>query len=130
MAQAGDAPLSPLTPRRGLRATRAVNDGNGFVFIDHTGAICPSGFLPMPRGNVRAGELVNVYRNDALFLQLRDPDALHGRCGRCEFRAICGGSRSRAFAQTGSALATDPLCAYEPDASVAEASPLTSVHVV
>jgi radical SAM protein len=130
IAQAGDAPLSPLTPRRGLRATRAVNDGNGFVFIDHTGAICPSGFLPMPRGNVRQGQLVDVYRNDAVFLQLRDPDALEGRCGRCEFRAICGGSRSRAFAQTGNALATDPLCAYEPETSVSQQNPHTGLHVV
>ena len=35
--------------RRQLRAPRAVNDGNGFVFVDHLGNICPSGFLPMQR---------------------------------------------------------------------------------
>ena len=28
------------------RARRAVTDGNGFLFIDHLGTICPSGFLP------------------------------------------------------------------------------------
>jgi radical SAM protein len=114
IAQAGEAPLSPAMPRRGLRATRAVNDGNGFVFIDHTGAICPSGFLPMPRGNVRQGELVTVYRHDEVFVRLRDANALEGRCGECEFREICGGSRSRAYAQTGNAFATDPLCSYQP----------------
>jgi radical SAM protein len=109
------AAVQPVLGRgRGLRATRAVNDGNGFVFIDHTGAICPSGFLPMRRGNVRNGELVSVYRGDEVFLQLRNPDALEGRCGICEFREVCGGSRSRAFALTGNALATDPLCAYIP----------------
>jgi radical SAM protein len=101
-----------------LRAPRAVNDGNGFVFIDHIGQICPSGFLPMPRGNVRDGLLVDVYRNDELFVRLRDADALSGRCGRCEFRTICGGSRSRAFAATGDAFATDPLCVYEPATSL------------
>lgn len=99
-----------------LRAPRSVTDGNGFVFVDHVGAICPSGFLPLSRGNVRAQSLVDIYRDDPLFRQLRDPDALEGKCGRCEFRAVCGGSRARAFAATGSPLASDPLCTYEPRA--------------
>jgi radical SAM protein len=102
--------------RRQLRAPRAVNDGNGFLFVDHLGNVCPSGFLPMPRGNARDGRLVDVYRHDPVFRQLRDPDALGGRCGRCELRAVCGGSRSRAFASTGDAFAEDPLCAYDPPA--------------
>lgn len=98
-----------LGPRQ-LRAPRAVNDGNGFVFVDHVGQICPSGFLPMPRGNVREGRLVRTYRDDELFRQLRDPDALQDHCGACAFRTECGGSRSRAFAATGNPLAGDPLC--------------------
>jgi radical SAM protein len=111
IAERGAAPLRPATPRRGLRATRAVNDGNGFVFIDHTGAICPSGFLPMPRGNVRTEQLADVYRHDEVFRRLRDPNALEGPCGTCEFRDLCGGSRSRAYAVSGDAFASDPLCA-------------------
>lgn len=97
-----------------LRAPRSVNDGNGFVFVDHVGNICPSGFLPMVCGNVRRDRLVDRYRHDPVFVRLRDPDALGGRCGRCRFRAVCGGSRSRAFAATGDAFGEDPLCAYEP----------------
>jgi radical SAM protein len=102
--------------RRQLRAPRSVGDGNGFVFIDHLGNICPSGFLPAPRGNVRTAQLGDVYRSDEMFVRLRNADALLGKCGRCEFRAICGGSRSRAFAATGAVMASDPLCAYEPEA--------------
>jgi AdoMet-dependent heme synthase len=56
--------LGPALGRRQLRAPRAVNDGNGFVFVDHLGDICPSGFLPMQRGNVRQGLLVEAYRHD------------------------------------------------------------------
>ena len=100
--------------RRQLRAPRGVNDGNGFLFIDHLGNICPSGFLPMQRGNVRTTNLAAVYRTDEVFSRLRNTDALMGKCGRCEFREICGGSRSRAFAATGAVMASDPLCAYEP----------------
>lgn len=107
-------PTQAVERRRQLRAPRSVNDGNGFVFIDHIGNICPSGFLPVQRGNVRTTQLAEVYRTDEVFQRLRDEDALMGKCGRCRFRAICGGSRSRAFAATGAVMASDPLCAYEP----------------
>ena len=63
--------------------------------------ICPSGFLPAPRGNVRTESVADVYRHDELFRRLRDTNALTGKCGRCRFREICGGSRARAFASTG-----------------------------
>jgi radical SAM protein len=96
------------------RTRRAVTDGNGFVFIDHLGRICPSGFLPLPVGNVRDQDLVTVYREDPLFRALRDPARLGGRCGRCEYRAHCGGSRARAYAATGDPLAEDPGCVHQP----------------
>jgi MoaA/NifB/PqqE/SkfB family radical SAM enzyme len=96
------------------RAGRAVTDGNGFLFVDHVGAICPSGFLPLVAGNVRGDDLVAVYRHHPVFRALRDPDALGGRCGRCDVRDRCGGSRARAFASAGDMLAEDPGCAYEP----------------
>ena len=109
------ADTSRVTSRtRHLRAPRAVTDGNGFVFIDHLGNICPSGFLPAVRGNVRSSDLAAVYRTDEVFTRLRNTNALTGKCGRCEFRSICGGSRARAYAATGALMASDPLCAYEP----------------
>ncbi len=104
-------------PDRIGRAGRAVTDGNGFLFVDHLGEICPSGFLPLPAGNVRRDDLVAVYRDSALFRSLRDPARLGGRCGRCEYRALCGGSRARAFAATGDPLAEDPGCVWEPAAT-------------
>jgi radical SAM protein len=107
-------PPQPVAPTRPVRSTRSVTDGNGFLFIDHLGQICPSGFLPMVCGSVRQEPLVSIYREHPLFLQLRDPDALEGKCGRCEFRQLCGGSRARAYAATGSPLGADPLCLYQP----------------
>lgn len=91
-----------------------MNDGNGFVFISHRGDIYPSGFLPLSAGNVRTHDLVDVYRNSPLFHDLRDVTKLEGKCGVCEFRAVCGGSRARAYATTGNYLASDPYCAYIP----------------
>jgi radical SAM protein len=95
-------------------APRGVNAGNGFLFVSHVGEIYPSGFLPLPAGNVRDTPLVDAYRDSELFRSLRAPDRLKGRCGRCEFRFICGGSRSRAYAMTGDHLETDPWCTYQP----------------
>ena len=95
-------------------APRGVNAGNGFLFVSHLGEIYPSGFLPLSAGNLRGRPLADAYRSSELFRSLRDPDRLKGRCGACEFRFICGGSRSRAYALTGDLLETDPWCTYQP----------------
>jgi radical SAM protein with 4Fe4S-binding SPASM domain len=97
-----------------FRAQDGVNDGKGCVFIDHLGEVCPSGFLPLSAGNVRHASLVDLYRDHALFRQLRDPELLKHRCGICPYRDLCGGSRARAYAVTGDYLAADPLCFYYP----------------
>ncbi len=95
-------------------APRGVNSGNGFLFVSHKGEVFPSGFLPLMAGSVRERSLAEIYRETSVFTGLREPARLKGRCGRCEYREICGGSRSRAYALTGDALETDPWCAYEP----------------
>ncbi len=96
---------------------KAVNSGKGFLFVSHRGEVFPSGFLPLLAGNVRENDLAATYRHSACFRELRDPGRLKGRCGRCEFRASCGGSRSRAYALRGDPAATDPWCAYKPAAA-------------
>lgn len=98
-------------------APRGVNAGNGFLFVSHRGEIYPSGFLPLSAGNVREVALAKAYRSSEIFRRLRAPELLSGRCGRCEYREICGGSRSRAFAITGNLHASDPWCSYEPAAA-------------
>ena len=101
-------------PTRIPRPPLDINAGRGFVFIDHIGAVYPSGFLPIPGGSLRERSLPEIYRESPLFRQLRDPSLLGGRCGDCEFRMICGGSRSRAYGVTGDPLAEEPFCAYQP----------------
>lgn len=103
------------------RPTRGVNDGNGFLFISHIGEIMPSGFLPLSAGNVRAQDIVEVYRHHPLFVDLRDPDRLKGKCLVCDYREVCGGQRGRAYGVFGDYLAPDPSCVYEPPQAIAEA---------
>ena len=115
------------------RAPRGLNDGKGFVFISHTGEVFPSGFLPMTAGNVRQQPLAAIYRDSPLFRSLRDTSRLEGKCGACEFKQICGGSRSRAYALTGNPYAEEPCCSYWPKGyahPVASAKRATALHVL
>jgi AdoMet-dependent heme synthase len=95
-------------------ATRRVNDGKGFLFVSHVGNVYPSGFLPIHAGNIREKPLAEIYRNAPIFKALRDTGRLEGKCGACEYKEICGGSRARAYALTGDPLAQEPCCIYQP----------------
>lgn len=112
------APVSTGDGRDPLRPGRGVNDGNGFLFISHIGDVYPSGFLPVKVGNIREDSLAELYRDSPVFRSLRDVNQLKGKCGVCEFRQVCGGSRARAYALTGDYLESDPSCAYVPRALV------------
>ena len=101
-------------PIRGHGA--GIRDGNGVMFIGHDGAVSPSGFLPLSAGNAKLENPIRLYRESPLFRALRNADGFGGRCGRCEYRFVCGGSRARAYAATGDPLAEDPLCTYQPRA--------------
>ncbi|HBA85307.1 MAG TPA: radical SAM/SPASM domain-containing protein [Verrucomicrobia bacterium] len=100
-------------PRMGL-SPLPVNAGKGFCFVDRIGDVYPSGFLPLSAGNVRNESIVSLYRSSPLFKEMRSPNLLKGRCGRCEYRDVCGGSRSRAYAVLGDYLGEDPCCIYQP----------------
>jgi radical SAM protein with 4Fe4S-binding SPASM domain len=108
----------------GLLIGADTDDGNGraavavknLVYISHTGEVSISPFMPLTAGNIRYQSLATVYRYGELFAAVRDEVNLKGKCGRCEFRTVCGGSRARAFAMTGELFASDPLCAYQPGA--------------
>ena len=95
-------------------ATRRVNDGKGFLFVSHVGNVYPSGFLPIHAGNVKETPLQEIYRDSPIFKSLRDTSKLEGKCGACEFKEICGGSRARAYALTGNPLAAEQCCIYQP----------------
>lgn len=98
------------------RAPQGVNDGNGILFVSHTGEVYPSGFLPLSAGNVRQQPISDIYRNAPLFRALRAVETYKGKCGVCEYRKVCGGSRARAYGMTADYLESDPSCSYWPRA--------------
>lgn len=95
-----------------------VNDGKGVMFVSHTGEIFPTGFLPIHCGDFPEQSIVDVYQKSPTFRLLRDSDRLEGKCGVCEYRNLCGGSRARAFGVTGNPMAQEPDCNYLPKAYV------------
>ena len=116
-AEAAMARVFGATSADGIgRAPRGINDGKGFVFVSHLGEVFPSGFLPVSAGNVRKQSLAEHYRHSPLFLALRDSANLKGKCGICEFREVCGGSRARAHAVSGDMFGEEPNCVYQPRA--------------
>jgi len=108
------APTADAQTRNANWTTRRVNDGKGFLFVSHIGNVYPSGFLPIFAGNIRQQPLADIYRNAPIFKALRNTTRLEGKCGACEFKEICGGSRARAYALTGDPLAQEPCCIYQP----------------
>jgi len=122
LLEASQKPLTPsdLAPRgtaaKIMRAPLGVNDGKGVVFVSHKGDVQPSGFLNLVGGNIRSESLADIYRKSPLFLGVRDYSQISGKCGVCEFKFICGGSRSRAYAITGDPMRSDPYCVYQPAA--------------
>lgn len=117
MERAGDPQNSPAGVPQGRiqRAPIGVNDGKGVFFVSHTGTVYPSGFMPIRCGKFPSESVVDIYQNSSVLQSLRNGDLLKGKCGACEYRQICGGSRARAYALTQDPLAAEPDCVYIPE---------------
>ena len=99
----------------GFSATsRGCLGGISFLFIAHDGTAQPCGYLEVKAGDVREKPLEDIWENSPVFLRLRDYGALVGKCGQCEFVAVCGGCRARALAHEGDYMGSEPLCPYIP----------------
>jgi radical SAM protein with 4Fe4S-binding SPASM domain len=99
--------------------TASTRDGKGILFVAHDGEVNPAGFLPLPLGNVRTEAVATIYRDNPLLRSIRNAE-FTGRCGRCEYADLCGGSRARAYAASGDPLGEDPACPYVPADSAAD----------
>jgi len=99
--------------RANMKLAFGVRDGNGIIFVSNNGTIYPSGFLEFPLGNIKEDNLGDIYRNNTTLQSLRDPSSYTGKCGRCSYKYLCGGSRARAYATEGDYLAEDKLCYFD-----------------
>jgi len=102
--------------------TRGCLGGITFCFISHIGDIQPCGYFDMQLGNVKEKPFHEIWTESKVFNDLRDYSLLKGKCGACEFKAVCGGCRARALEATGDYLEAEPYCAYQPPAWKGECS--------
>ncbi|EZQ10692.1 pyrroloquinoline quinone biosynthesis protein PqqE [Candidatus Acidianus copahuensis] len=100
---------NPINPPQ--KSTLPTRDGSGIIFISYNGDVYPSGFLPLRLGNIREKSLLSIYRENPILKKIRE-EKMGGRCGKCEFSIICGGSRARAYTLSKDPFAEDPLCPY------------------
>jgi radical SAM protein with 4Fe4S-binding SPASM domain len=98
-------------------ATKGCLAGTGVCFVSHRGEVFPCGYLPVEAGNVRERSFQQIWQHSPLFDEMRNPDALGGKCGFCEFKKVCGGCRARAYGMTMDYLGEEPFCTYEPRAT-------------
>jgi AdoMet-dependent heme synthase len=105
--------------------TRGCLAGTSVCFISNEGAVYPCGYLPVAAGDTRSTSFADIWNDSPVFAQLRDFKNYDGKCGECRYGAICGGCRARAYASTGSFLAEEPFCTYEPSKDGPVAHPLT-----
>lgn len=103
-----DGPLHTIT--KGCLAGTAV------CFVSHEGEVFPCGYLPIAAGNVRVENFADIWKDNKLFSDLRNPDQLTGKCGHCEYKLVCSGCRARAYYEFNNYMAEEPYCAYEPTA--------------
>ncbi len=94
--------------------TRGCLGGTGFCFISHVGVVQPCGFLDLNCGDVTRQSFAEIWKTSEIFNNLRNYNNLKGKCGICEYKAVCGGCRARAYEFTGDYLAEEPLCSYQP----------------
>ncbi len=104
----GGKPVHPMSVSGGCLG------GKSFCFISHTGQLQPCGYLELNCGNIRREGFEKAWKGAEVFNRLRDAGNLRGKCGRCEFKKICGGCRARAYVRTGDYLDEEPYCVYEP----------------
>jgi radical SAM protein with 4Fe4S-binding SPASM domain len=95
----------------------------GYISVVENGDLVPCFYTylkpasPILLGNIRNKTLKETWKNmqeSNFYTSFRDRSVLKGKCGVCEYRDICGGCRTRAYAYTGDFYESDNACNYVP----------------
>jgi radical SAM protein with 4Fe4S-binding SPASM domain len=92
----------------------------GYISVLENGDVIPQFYsTDLKIGNIKEKSLKELWdevQKSDFYRRLKNPNNLKGKCGACEYREICGGCRTRAYAHTGDWFESDPACAYIPKA--------------
>ncbi|MDI3501894.1 MAG: hypothetical protein PWR13_99 [Archaeoglobi archaeon] len=84
--------------------------GRLYCAITPDGKVKPCVFMPIIVGDLREKSFQEIWDESELMNMLRDRENLKGSCGKCSYRYVCGGCRSRAYGYFGDPLMPDPGC--------------------
>ncbi|MGC9122600.1 MAG: radical SAM protein [Thermoplasmata archaeon] len=97
-----------------LKRRGGDNSGIKAGNIDPWGNVHPNQFWwDYSQGNVKEKKFSEIWRNETGIiydLRHRKMELLTGKCGRCNFKDICGGFRVRALKYNGNLWSEDPDC--------------------
>jgi len=93
--------------------------GSEFAFVNCQGNVQTCGFLDISAGNLIENhfDFAEIWTESGFLNEIRNYSDYKGKCGICEYAALCGGCRARAYMMTGDYLASDPVCYYQPSAA-------------
>jgi len=84
-----------------------------YCCIFYEGTVYPCMLLQKGAGNIRERSFQEIWQGAEVFNELRVRDKLGGKCGKCDYRQVCGGARCIVFEKTGSLTKEDHRCWYK-----------------
>ncbi len=91
--------------------------GVHYVRITPEGKVTPCPYMPVVAGDLTTDSFQDIWDTSEIFTALRSGN-LSGRCGKCEYRGVCGGCRARAYAELGDFMGPDNSCVYDPTGEI------------
>ncbi len=82
--------------------------------IKPNGKVIPFSTLRIEIGDLREKPFGEIWRNSEIIEKLKHRENLKGKCGRCEYKFVCGGNRGVAHYYSGDMMEEDPRCWHEP----------------
>jgi len=81
------------------------------LFVSSTGELRLCGrYGEGELGNLTDTPLSQIWKESKILKDIRNRENLTGRCGKCNYRYICGGCRRNAYFLNNNLLGEDPLC--------------------
>ena len=84
--------------------------GRAYCSIQPDGIVTPCVFMPIPVGDLKRQRFTEIWSDSPILKELRTREDLEGHCRICEYMAVCGGCRARAYGYFGNYKAPDPGC--------------------
>jgi radical SAM protein with 4Fe4S-binding SPASM domain len=89
----------------------------GIICVTVDGDVTSCSVIRKGFGNINHSpleEIVEQYKNELLFIPLRDEKYMLDSCSNCENSSVCWGCRAMAYYETGDMMAEDPKCWINP----------------